>query len=99
MNRTDVFLIAFSIISPASFEAVSVKWMYKKKREKKKRKARKRKAASAFLSEEIRHHCPGTPIVLVKLFLSRVWEVCKTVSCCRYSPKKKQAPVKIKVIN
>lgn len=40
--QTDVFLICFSLISPASYENVRVKWW-----------------------PEIRHHCPGVPIILV----------------------------------
>jgi len=39
---TDVFLVAFSLISRASFENVKQKW-----------------------APEIKHHCPGVPIILV----------------------------------
>lgn len=40
--QTDVFLICFSLVSPASYENVRAKWW-----------------------PEIRHHCPGVPIILV----------------------------------
>lgn len=40
--QTDVFLVAFSLISRASFENVKMKW-----------------------APELRHHCPGVPIILV----------------------------------
>ncbi|KAG5519115.1 hypothetical protein PMAC_002203 [Pneumocystis sp. 'macacae'] len=40
--QTDVFLICFSVTSPASFENVKEKWL-----------------------PEVRHHCPGTPCLIV----------------------------------
>ncbi|PVV02426.1 hypothetical protein BB560_003120 [Smittium megazygosporum] len=40
--QTDVFLVCFSVTSPASFENVREKWF-----------------------PEVRHHCPGVPILLV----------------------------------
>ncbi len=39
---TDVFLVMFSVVSPASFENVKAKW-----------------------KDEVQHHCPGIPVVLV----------------------------------
>ncbi|KAM4715650.1 ras-related C3 botulinum toxin substrate 1-like [Anableps anableps] len=41
-STRDVFLVCFSVVSPASFENVRVKW-----------------------SQELKHHCPNTPIILV----------------------------------
>jgi len=40
--QTDVFLVAFSLISRASFENVTAKWF-----------------------PELKHHCPGVPMILV----------------------------------
>jgi len=40
--QTDVFLVAFSLISRASFENVKAKWY-----------------------PELKHHCPGVPMILV----------------------------------
>lgn len=40
--QADVFLVCFSVVSPASYENVKAKWI-----------------------PEIRHHCPGAPIILI----------------------------------
>ncbi|KAL3317663.1 Rho GTPase protein rac1 [Cichlidogyrus casuarinus] len=42
--QTDVFIICFSLVSPASFDNVRSKWF-----------------------NEVNHHCPNTPIILVGL--------------------------------
>jgi small GTP-binding protein len=44
--QTDVAILAFSVVNPASFERIKDKWF-----------------------PEIRHHCPGVPIILLGLKL------------------------------
>ncbi|XP_061840224.1 ras-related C3 botulinum toxin substrate 1-like [Nerophis lumbriciformis] len=40
--QTDIFLVCFSLVGPASYDNVKEKWY-----------------------QEVRHHCPNTPIILV----------------------------------
>ena len=53
--QTDVFLVCFSVTSPASFENVREKWFPEVRRA----------DSPAHLTTQVHHHCPGVPCLIV----------------------------------